>query len=63
LLEELQQQRAEVEHLRKDAERYRWLRDKSWRAPIAPFSVYRTLYDGSELDAAVDVGIRVEVQR
>ena len=39
-----------------DAERYRWLRDESWKEPFAPGPAYRSLYDGiGGRAAAVDL--------
>ena len=41
----------ELAQARQDAERYRWLRDKSWRQPFAPGPLYVALYDGISGDA------------
>jgi hypothetical protein len=44
--------RAEVEQLRKDAERYRWLRDDN-----AYFPEEEMIRGGDELDAAIDAAM------
>lgn len=46
VFDEVQELRAHVEGLEKDAARYRWLRDESWKDPYAPGPVYQSLYDG-----------------
>jgi len=53
---ELAERNAEIERLRADAERYRWLRDvgdETW----TPFSK-RTGYSADEADAAIDAAIK-----
>ena len=47
---------AECEVLRKDAERYRWLRDAPHAWQIGPWIGYEDIdhNDGAELDAAID---------
>ena len=62
---------AEVEALRKDAERYRWLRDEARQVnAIAPlvfmaddFGVPSIVLDHSDLDAAIDAATRKESDR
>ena len=58
--EEITALRAEIEQLRKDAERYQWLRNNNWFANgiihEAPYG--RTAHDSYEhLDAAIDAAI------
>lgn len=56
----------EIEQLRKDAERYRWLRDDATPYEILVVGNYmesqiRTFY-GEDLDAAVDAAINKEMK-
>ena len=49
----LREQHAEIERLRRDAERYRWLRDKA-PPDIGDIASVRDSHDPSEIDAAID---------
>jgi hypothetical protein len=51
--------KAEVERMREDAERYRWLRSSQTHKSIGcvEFGVWGALLNGPELDAAVDRGM------
>lgn len=40
--------------LRKDAERYRWLRSGKYEGVIAPYTYWECGCRGEELDAAID---------
>lgn len=52
LAAEVRRLQAENERLRKDAERYQWLRDNE---DVLPTSILRMIRDGdSDLDAAID---------
>ena len=52
----LREQHAEIERLRRDAERYRWLRDKA-PPDIGDIASVRDSHDPSEIDAAIDAAM------
>jgi hypothetical protein len=53
--------RRERAALKKDAERYRWMRENDWDSPIVKlgYDDYDTL-KGAELDAAVDEAMKAD---
>jgi hypothetical protein len=51
---ELQKLRAEMASLRKDAERYRWLRDNPWPSPVQSVVVR---HENAAWDATIDAAM------